>query len=431
MKRIIIKTLKILIILTLSACASQRGVQLINLATKELPSETELIVTTTSPVQYKDTKLDNPPCLMLSFPEEKIFSGEDEELLINKGPIKKIKNEYYQRGAKGGRQLNFMVIELTRETPYSISSNGSSIIIKLESPEQTQSEPKKQMATTEAAAPFKTNNSNIEPGYIIGPEDVLRIEVWKHPDLSGDVLVNANGEIKLPPIRKMSVMGLTAYQLEEKLTEALSRYLIDPIVSVGVKEYNSQRVIALGETSTGIYPLKRKTTLAEFLAQIGGITKNADTFHIRLIKKDGQISIYDMNELLANPQKSEQIVLSAGDTVYVPPLEMSKVFVLGQVKAPKVINIKGKLTLVEAITEAGGCTEDAVTRSIIIVRGELGSQQGIRINLRRIIKKGDIGQNVELKPGDIVYVPKTFIADIERFLRDIAFPLTWYYWYIR
>ncbi|MFQ6084626.1 MAG: hypothetical protein ACE5WD_14905, partial [Candidatus Aminicenantia bacterium] len=69
--------------------------------------------------------------------------------------------------------------------------------------------------------------------------------------------------------------------------------------------------------------------------------------------------------------------------------------------------------------------------SIIIIRGELGSQKGIRVNLSQILKKGDIGQNIELKPGDIVYVPKTFIADIERFIRDISIPLYWYFWYLR
>ncbi len=89
------------------------------------------------------------------------------------------------------------------------------------------------------------------------------------------------------------------------------------------------------------------------------------------------------------------------------------------------------MTLVDAITEAGGYTRDAVTRSIVVIRGELGSQQGIRVNLKRILKEGDVGQNIELKPGDIVYVPKSFIVDVERFLRNIALPVTWYFWYVR
>jgi len=115
----------------------------------------------------------------------------------------------------------------------------------------------------------------------------------------------------------------------------------------------------------------------------------------------------------------------------VPPLAINKVYVLGEVKESKVITLKGKMTLVDAITEAGGYTRDAVIKSIIVIRGELGSQKGIRVNLNRILKEGDIGQNIDLKPGDIVYVPKSFIVNVERFLRIIALPATWYFWYLR
>ena len=149
------------------------------------------------------------------------------------------------------------------------------------------------------------------------------------------------------------------------------------------------------------------------------------------LKHDKTIFVYNLNELINDPQKSESIIVSAGDTVYIPPLEFNKVLVLGEVENPKTIAIKGKLTLMDAITEAGGFTPDAVRRSVMIIRGELGSQQGIRIDVRQILKKADISQNIDLEPGDIVYVPKTFIVYIERFLRDLAYPLTWYFWYIR
>jgi polysaccharide export outer membrane protein len=110
---------------------------------------------------------------------------------------------------------------------------------------------------------------------------------------------------------------------------------------------------------------------------------------------------------------------------------MSRVSVLGEVKGPKMIIVKGKLTLVEAVTEAGGFTDNAHMSSVIVLRGELGAMKGYRVDMARIFKKGDIGLNIELEPGDIVYVPRSFIADLERFLRDIALPLTWYFWYLK
>jgi polysaccharide export outer membrane protein len=406
----------------------------VNLTTKELPSETELVITTTEPVQVKDTKLENPPCLILSFPEGKVYSLEEEELVINKGPIKRIRNEYYQTGNQEQPQLSLMIVELTKDSPYEISNSGSSIIVKFKNPAMAlnqNNEDNKVIVDTGNQTNREVENIQTEPGYLIGPGDVLNIDVWKEPDISREVTVNYKGEIKLPPIKKMSAIGLSIPLLEERIAEALSKYLIEPVVFVTVKEYNSQRVIALGETTTGMYTLKRKTTLVEFLGQIGGPTENADTSHLKLIKKDGRIFTYDLHELIKDSQESQEIVVTGGDAVYIPPLELNKVFILGEVKSPKSVIIKGKLTVVDAIAEAGGYTNDAVTSSVMIIRGELGSQKGIRINLKRILKEGDIGQNIELMPGDIVYVPKTFIVHIERFLRGISAPILWYLWYAR
>jgi polysaccharide export outer membrane protein len=150
-----------------------------------------------------------------------------------------------------------------------------------------------------------------------------------------------------------------------------------------------------------------------------------------LIKKDRTVFSYNFNELINDPQQSESIVVTGGDTVYVPPLEFNKVYVLGEVKNPRIVTIKGKLTLIDAITEAGGFTRDAVRKSVMVVRGELGSQTGIRVNAKELLKEGDLSQNIDLEAGDIVFVPKTFIVHVERFLRIFAYPLTWYFWFLQ
>lgn len=431
MKKQILLALNLAIILVFVSCVSfvsLKSAYLLNLATRESPTDTELVLTTSKPLQYKETKLKDFPGLIISFPEDIVISSEQDVLEINKGAIKKVKNEYYRSGDPGQRRLNFMIVEFTRDLPYKIFNSGSSIIIRIEHSEQSPVTGQTLKTYDESQPQIHNELPQIEAGYLIGPGDVLSIEVWKQPDVSRDVVVNDEGEIRLPPIKRIRVMGMTVPQLEERLTEALSRYLIDPAVFVTIKEYNSQRVIALGETATGMYPLKRRTTLVEFLGQIGGPTGNADIFHIKLIKKDGKIFTYDLNELVKDPQKSEEVLVSGGDTLYVPPLEMNKVYVLGNVNSPKAITIKGKLTLIDAITEAGGPSTNAVTKSIIIVRGELGSSKGIRINLDQILKNADVAQNIELMPGDIIYVPKSFIVDVETFIRIIGTPLYWYVW---
>jgi len=425
------KAVTIFVILLFASCAAPKIAHFVNLDTRVSESETMVVLTTSQPVQYKDTKLENPPGIILSFPDKKVFSSEEDVVIVNKGPIKRIKNEYYQAEVEGNRQLNLVIVELVQDLPYKISHSGSSIIIRIENPKPSELLAAEEKIKIGGDSQAKARDPLADAGYLIGPGDILNIEVWNHPDISRDVAVDYRGEIKLPPVKRLSVMAFTTYQLEEELTKSLSKYLIDPIVFVTVKEFNSQRIIALGEITTGMYTLKRKTSLVEFMGEIGGPTANANVSKIKLIKKDGEVSIHDLNELIGDPIKSEEVLVSAGDTVYVPPLEMSRVSVLGEVKNPKMIVVKGKLTLVEAITEAGGFNENSVKSSVIVLRGELGAMKGYRVNMARIFNKGDIGLNIELEPGDIVYVPRSFIADVERFLRDISLPLTWYFWYLK
>ena len=340
--------------------------------------------------------------------------------------IKKIRNEYNQKDGQGRRELNSIVVELTRDLPYKISSQENSIFVRIEHPEPSS-----------AAAPPVKMNLEVQPqkqneplqkelGYLIGPGDVLGIEVWKYPDVSRDIVVNEEGDIRLPLlIKSIRVMGMTVPQVEKKLAEALSRYLIDPSVFITIKEHNSQRVIAMGEIKTGMYTLKRKTTLVEFLGQIGGPTDKADVTRLKLIKKDGKAYSYDLNELVKDPQKSEAVFVSGGDTFYVPPLETKKVYVLGQVTTQRAMDFKGPYKLVDAIADAGGTTARAATKSVVIVRGELGSPKGILVNLDQILKKADLSQNIELMPGDIIYVPRNFIANIEQFISIISPPIYW------
>ncbi|MBN1273252.1 MAG: polysaccharide biosynthesis/export family protein [Candidatus Aminicenantes bacterium] len=430
MKTITSKALIVLTSLMLVSCASVHHIYLVDLTAKEWPEKTEIVFTTSEPVVYNATKIENPPAIIINFPNNKIFSLEQQETIQETSPIKKIRKEYITSDNSIQSRLNMVIIEMKEDLPYRFSSNGRTIKLEIihhnTEEEEISNKEKENRAIVEKKSP-----SEMEEGYLIGPRDVLNIEVWKHPDVSRKVIVNQRGEIRLPPIRKLEVLGMNVLQVEEKVTQALRQYLIDPIVFVAIEEYNSQRVIALGEIETGMYTLQRRTTLLEFMGKIGGPTKDADTFHIRLIKKDGRVLTYNLKELIDDPIKRNAATISAGDTVYVPPLEVNRIYILGEVAYPKTIPIKGKLTLIDAVTEAGGPTRDAVTKSVIVIRGEVGDQKGIRINLDRLLKEADIIQNIDLEPGDIVYVPKKFITNVERFLRLMSTPiLFWLYTWI-
>ena len=97
-----------------------------------------------------------------------------------------------------------------------------------------------------------------------------------------------------------------------------------------------------------------------------------------------------------------------------------KVIVLGEVKSPGVYRATGKNTILEVIALAGGPTEDAVLRSVILVRGDLMQPEARRVNLAKVIKKGDLAENISVQPEDIVYVPRKFIANVNYFLRQLT-----------
>jgi len=431
LKKCIAQSLILTYALIFSSCASAPGIQLVNLTAKESSSSTEIVLTTTAPVEFQVLKLQNPLGLKIVFPSSQIFSFEKEVLTIDRGAIKNIKNEFQSQPIHGQYPLKAVFVELAQDLPYETSQKGNTIVLSVKCPEVPKEADGGQKKIDPPLVQPEQENPALEPGYMIGPGDVLNIEFWGQPDLTRDVVVNNLGEIKVPPLTSLNVMGMTVAQLEEKLTEVLAKYYIDPVIYVKIKEYNSQRVISMGEITTGMHTLKRRTTLLEFLGQIGGLTANADTYHIKLIKKDGSISIHNLSDLINDIQKSSTILVSSGDTVYVPPLELNKIFVLGEVKTPKSINIKGKMMLIDALAEAGGFSENAITRSVLVVRGQLGSQKGLRLNVSHLLKGTDLSQNIELQPGDIIYVPKSFIVDVERFLRDISSPLTWYFWYMK
>ncbi len=414
------------------SCLSPQYKQLIHLSSKELPTETQLILTMTGPVEFEEIKMENSPFILLDFKDKDVYSQEEEEILLDNGPIKKIKNVYAKDISKDSRLLNFILIELTQDLPYKISPSNSSLLITVQNSQSYQDTPKNGDDELKLINGSDSLAQQQKERYLIGPGEVLSIEVWRYPDITRDVIVNYRGEIKLPPIKNaIKVQGLSGPQLEEELAEILSEFLIDPIVFVTIKEYNSQRITVLGETTPGMYTLNRRTNLLEFLGEIGGPTETADKSKTTLIRKNGTIHVYDLDKLLLNPQESQNIILEGGDTIYIPPLKYDKIYILGEVKTAKSIEFKEKIFLAEAITEAGGFGPYAVQRSIIVIRGEVGSQKGILVDFTRFRKQEDFSQNIELEPGDIVYVPKSFIENVERFMRIMFNPILWSLTYIQ
>lgn len=160
--------------------------------------------------------------------------------------------------------------------------------------------------------------------YIIGPEDVLEITVWKNNDLSKTVQVRPDGRISIPLIGDVSAVGRTSVQLTQEISDRLKSYMENPTVSIVVKEVNSYSIFVLGEVAKpGRLPLKTKTTLLQAITLAGGFSPVAARNKIVIFRfgkdDEGLIKIkasYD--DIVLRDGTKQNIELKPGDQIVVP-----------------------------------------------------------------------------------------------------------------
>jgi polysaccharide export outer membrane protein len=164
----------------------------------------------------------------------------------------------------------------------------------------------------------------VSPDYIIGPEDVLDITVWKNADLSKVVQVRPDGRISLPLVGDVSAVGRTSGELTQEIAARLKSYMENPTVSIVVNQVNSYSFYVLGEVAKpGRYPLKIKTTLLQAITLASGFTPVAARNKIVVFRfgKDGEgltkiKASYD--DIVLRDGSNQNIELMPGDQIVVP-----------------------------------------------------------------------------------------------------------------
>jgi polysaccharide export outer membrane protein len=161
-----------------------------------------------------------------------------------------------------------------------------------------------------------------DASYKIGPQDVLRIDVWKETEISRSVPVRPDGKISLPLLNDVQAAGLTAMELANNITEGLKKFITSPQVTVSVTEINSRRVYVTGEvTRPGAFPLLPNMTLLQALTSAGGFTQFARTKKIYVLRNEGGKQAkypFNYNEVVSGKRPEDNIPLQPGDTIVVP-----------------------------------------------------------------------------------------------------------------
>jgi polysaccharide export outer membrane protein len=162
--------------------------------------------------------------------------------------------------------------------------------------------------------------------FLLGPEDVLEVSVWRNQDLSRIVVVRPDGKISLPLIGDVQASGLHASQVAAKISARLAEFKENPNVSVSLKEVNSYFIFVLGEVQRpGKYPVKSYVTVLQGVSMAGGFLPFASPSQMQVIRtrnengKESQLRIpVPYNDLVAGKGGIGNFTLKSGDTIVVP-----------------------------------------------------------------------------------------------------------------
>lgn len=266
------------------------------------------------------------------------------------------------------------------------------------------------------------------PQYRIGAGDLLEVFITRGSTQERlQIPVRANGRISVSFV-EVSVDGLTADQTAREIARELSVYFRKPTVEVQVKEFNSKKVSILGAVGStprgglGTIPLTGRTTLLEVIAKAGGLAPNASLERVRVTREPGKSYTINLFRYIQEGDLSQDFLLDTGDVVFVPervPGEERRVFMLGEVKTPGPVPYFPNMTLTQLMAQAGGWTDGALFEEARIIRPDPQSPEIIGIDLGRLMLDGDPRIEQFLRPNDIVYIPRTRIANWNAFLAQL------------
>jgi polysaccharide export outer membrane protein len=264
--------------------------------------------------------------------------------------------------------------------------------------------------------------------YLIGPGDILDIMVTRGPTQEKfQPVVRPTGTVNVILV-EVKVAGLTTDQAATAIAQELSVFFRRPTVDVQVKEYHSKKVTVFGavgsqgRASASTVPLTGRVTLMEAIAKAGGFQQNASLDRVRVTRASGKTYTVNVFRFLQDGDLSQEFVLDAGDAVFVPEQvkgEERRVYLLGEVKTPGPAPYFPNLTLAQLIAQVGGWTDAARYDEAAIIRSGAGVTEILTVDLRRLLLEGDRRIDQYLKPNDVVFVPRTPIANWNAFIGQI------------
>ena len=253
-------------------------------------------------------------------------------------------------------------------------------------------------------APALAQTPSVEErkNYVVGAQDVLKVTVFDEPQLSGTFRVDVDGAFTYPFLGRIKAVGQNLRTIEADLARLLADgYVRRPQVAIEVEQYRSRSIFVVGEVrSPGKYALTGEMTLIEAIAQAGSTTENAgaeililhsgDPEQSEQAEPDATPETRTVRVNLADLQSGKvlnNVMLREGDTLFVPKAQ--RFFVTGHVRSPGAYTFDRGMTVLQAISLAGGLTEKGSNRGIKVVRVVNGQKKEVGVKLTDAIQPDD------------------------------------------
>ena len=238
--------------------------------------------------------------------------------------------------------------------------------------------------------------------YIVGEGDVLELKVYENPDLSTTVRVSAGDTIRVPLLGEISVENFTVSQVAAKIESLFADgYLVSPQVDVFITEHRSKKALILGQIkSPGQYELRGRVTFLEFISKAGGLTEEAGGFAtIKRTNDSGAKSdqiVLDLEKLIKKGDATLNVLIQDNDTVYISKADTY--YVSGEVNKPDSYKFESNLSVIKAITKAGGFSKIASKGKVRIIR---------KVNGEKIVYE-NVNMDEPVLADDVIVVPESF-----------------------
>jgi polysaccharide export outer membrane protein len=228
----------------------------------------------------------------------------------------------------------------------------------------------------------------------LGMGDMVRISVFRNPELTTEARVSERGTVLFPMIGEVPVSGLTPSQAGQRIADKLrsGRYVVNPEVTVSMMQVNSRQVSVLGNVvKPGRYPIDSTSVrVTDFIANAGGISPTGSDSVTILMNRGGKqerIEV-DLADMFRRGDLSSNIALEPGDTIYVNKAPM--VYVYGEVQKGGAYRVEPHMTVMQAIAMGGGITPRGTERGIKISRRDSQGVRRIDANLTDSIQADDV-----------------------------------------